>query len=235
MWKRQKRMAYRQFMDRKFCSNSCSNEFRKEIPKIKISKNCKHCNTMFYKPEWITKKKQWCTTNYCSDKCRYKSISDRSKPVCVYKKCLVCKEAFTRKDEKSWGLWKYKKTCSIECQYILAADKRKGEHNPSWKGGITPLNHTVRGCIKNEFWKKEILKRDNYTCQECKVRGGRLEVDHIKPFWLIMFENGIKNLNSALECCELWDIDNGRTLCHNCHVKTATYAGRAVKITNLFK
>ena len=33
----------------------------------------------------------------------------------------------------------------------------------------------------------------------------------------------------ALECTELWDLENGRTLCVPCHKLTDTYGGRCVK------
>ena len=40
----------------------------------------------------------------------------------------------------------------------------------------------MRPCV--DVWKvikARILKRDDYTCAYCGVRGGRLEVDHILP------------------------------------------------------
>jgi hypothetical protein len=51
--------------------------------------------------------------------------------------------------------------------------------------------------------QKEILKRDNYTCQLCQVQGGWLQVDHIK---------------SWAEYPDLrFDENNCRTLCMGCH------------------
>lgn len=54
-----------------------------------------------------------------------------------------------------------------------------------------------------------MFKRDNYTCVICGQRGGKLNADHIKPF--------------ALYPDSRFDLDNGRTLCFNCHTKTETY------------
>ena len=59
--------------------------------------------------------------------------------------------------------------------------------------------------------------------------GGRLNADHIKQMALIVYENELKTIHDAFECEELWDLNNGRTLCEECHKTTDTY-GRAGKI-----
>ena len=48
-----------------------------------------------------------------------------------------------------------------------------------------------------------IYMRDDYTCQQCKVRGGRLEAHHVKSF--------------AIHPELRFDVDNGITLCKSCH------------------
>lgn len=52
-------------------------------------------------------------------------------------------------------------------------------------------------------WRSRVFERDNYTCQRCGKRGGRINAHHIKPF----------AGNSALRLA----INNGITLCENCH------------------
>lgn len=66
-------------------------------------------------------------------------------------------------------------------------------------------------------WRSDILSRDNYTCQYCKIRGCELEVHHINPFYKIVEDNNIKSIEDAYKCNELWDIKNGITLCKDCH------------------
>lgn len=84
-----------------------------------------------------------------------------------------------------------------------------GEKNPAWKGGVTPINKLIRNSTEYQRWRMAVLKRDNFICQFCGIRGGKLEADHIKPFSLFL---------------ELrFDINNGRTLCVECHKKTPTY------------
>ena len=43
---------------------------------------------------------------------------------------------------------------------------------------------------------------------------------------VIIKENKLTNSGDALKCKELWDIDNGITLCKNCHKLTDSYAGK---------
>lgn len=66
-------------------------------------------------------------------------------------------------------------------------------------------------------WRKEIFKRDNYTCRKCYISGCYLEAHHIKPLRIILKEYNINTIEKAKHCKELWNIDNGLTLCTNCH------------------
>lgn len=79
----------------------------------------------------------------------------------------------------------------------------------NWKGGITTLNKKVRDSFEYKQWRQAVFERDNYTCQHCGIRGGILNADHLKPFALFIR----LRLN----------LDNGRTLCIDCHKKTDTY------------
>lgn len=70
-----------------------------------------------------------------------------------------------------------------------------------------------------------------FKCVLCGYdKGNVLEADHIKPFALILEENKIKTLKEAYGCLELWNVDNGRTLCKNCHKTTSTYGSRTTKL-----
>lgn len=101
-----------------------------------------------------------------------------------------------------------------------------GEKHPNWKGGISGLNAQVRGCPEMIQWRKQIFKRDDYTCVLCKRKRKPedrvvLNADHHpKLFYLILEENNITTFEQAIACEELWDIKNGRTLCVECHLPT---------------
>lgn len=107
-------------------------------------------------------------------------------------------------------------------QIGLKAKKPKGKNHYSWNK-FRSLKLKVRNCPRYISWRKSVFKRDNYICQYCKEKGGKLNVDHIKSFSLIWKENNIKSMKQALLCKEFWDINNGLTLCIDCHKKTDTY------------
>jgi len=99
----------------------------------------------------------------------------------------------------------------------------RGEKSHLWKGGITKLYARIRGSFKYRQWVSDIFTRDNFTCQKCSQRGGKLHAHHIEQFAVIMKKNNIKTFEEAMNCEELWNINNGRTLCLKCHKKTDTY------------
>ena len=87
--------------------------------------------------------------------------------------------------------------------------KNIGAKNSNWKNGITPINKMIRESREYKLWRIAVFVRDNYTCIWCGQIGGKLVADHIKPF------ADYPELRFA--------IDNGRTLCEDCHKKTNTY------------
>ncbi len=80
---------------------------------------------------------------------------------------------------------------------------RTGPKSPRWKGGVTPENKLLRRCTEYKLWRTAVFERDNYTCQECGVHGVTLNAHHLLPF------STHKHLVTA--------IDNGQTLCDDCH------------------
>jgi 5-methylcytosine-specific restriction endonuclease McrA len=102
---------------------------------------------------------------------------------------------------------------SPKTEFKIGHQKNKGERHPNWRGGITPINLRIRVSKEFKLWRKAIFERDNYTCVWCGKRGKLIHADHIKPFSLF------PELRFAL--------DNGRTLCFDCHKKTSTFAGRS--------
>ena len=92
---------------------------------------------------------------------------------------------------------------------------QRGEKHWNWKGGISPLNNSLRSCIEFKEWRRKVFSRDNYTCVLCNYTGNKLEADHIKSF--------------AKYQLLRFDVDNGRTLCKKCHSETPNYKGRQLK------
>lgn len=95
-------------------------------------------------------------------------------------------------------------------------DAHRGNKCHLWRGGITPINQQIRTSFEYKLWRESVFKRDNWTCIWCGQQGGKLNADHIKPFAYF------PELRFA--------IDNGRTLCIDCHRKTETYANNYKKL-----
>lgn len=99
------------------------------------------------------------------------------------------------------------------------SESKRGEKSYQWKGGISKLNRSERqflmGTFEYKLWRRSVFKRDDYTCIWCGFKGPKLQADHIKP-WATYPE-----LRFA--------IDNGRTLCVDCHKKTDTYGSKALR------
>lgn len=93
---------------------------------------------------------------------------------------------------------------------------RFGELSPNWRGGRTKIAELIRKSEEYKKWRLKVYLRDNFTCQSCRKRGN-IEVHHIKELVKIIMENNIKNFNDAIICKELWDLNNGVTLCKDCH------------------
>jgi len=114
-----------------------------------------------------------------------------------------------------------------------------GANNPLWKGGITPLHIAIRTSLENKQWVRGVFKRDNYTCQECFIRGCELEAHHKKPFAIILreflaeysqfspIEDKETLVRLALTYKPFWNIANGKTLCEECHNRTKVYINGA--------
>lgn len=119
----------------------------------------------------------------------------------------IKKGSETRKANKIPGCWKGKKR-SILCPLSAETRKRmsesqKGEKSKNWKGGVTHINKRLRNSGEFKTWREEVFKRDNWTCQKCNVRGGKLHPHHI--------------LNFAEHEQLRFDVLNGITLCEKEH------------------
>lgn len=82
---------------------------------------------------------------------------------------------------------------------------QRGDKNVNWKGGVSPEHARIRKSAEMCEWKRNVFKRDNYTCQDCGQKSGNIRAHHVKQF---CFYPELR-----------FDLDNGKTLCETCHNK----------------
>ena len=122
---------------------------------------------------------------------------------------LICEQC----NKNFFSYFKTQRFCSKSC-YSIWQKGKPAYPNLVGKRGTKPrgFKKTPRdkyGSVEDIEWRTFVFQRDKYTCQECKQVGGRLEAHHIKAFK--------KYPDLRL------DINNGLTLCKECHKKTDTY------------
>ena len=123
------------------------------------------------------------------------------------------KISVANKGNKGWnkGLKGYSVSWNLGRKRSLAfRQKHAGKNCHFWKGGITPVNNLIRRSIAYRTWRKAVFERDDYRCYDCGVKGVRMQAHHILAF----------STYPRLR----FDIQNGITLCEECHRKTPNYA-----------
>ena len=107
----------------------------------------------------------------------------------VILKCKQCRKEFEVKN--------YRKDeamfCSRECAYKYR------------DSNLSTENEKIRRNKDYKIWRELVFERDNWTCQKCLERGFELNAHHIENF------SDNKDLR--------FNIDNGITLCRECHYK----------------
>ena len=202
---------------------------------------CEFCQSPFEKPKSCSMKNWW-TTRFCSIKCfraaaNQKKADERAAEGWV-KTCGLCGIEYQRKSYHSFAQWNRRNYCSRKCVNVgRRANEEKikklhdslrgqtagvflpGKKHPNWKGGKSSLALRIRRMKEYRHWYALVRYRDNGICRKCGAKEKPIDVDHIKPFLLILKENNIHSLKEAKECKELWDTTNGQVLCTTCHAE----------------
>ncbi|BDH63300.1 hypothetical protein MTP04_34300 [Lysinibacillus sp. PLM2] len=93
----------------------------------------------------------------------------------------------------------------VRCMECYLQSNR-GENHPNWNPNLTDEERMkYRKYSEYEYWRMAVYERDKYTCQSCgNNKGGNLVAHHLDSYdW----------------CKEKrTDINNGITLCEDCHL-----------------
>jgi hypothetical protein len=174
---------------------------------MKIKIICKNCKKEF---ETLSFRIKYNRGKFCSRKCmgKWNSVNHTKENNPNWRGgkkkriCMICKNEFLIKPsviKKGSGMF-----CSNKCAGIWMSKNCIGKNSSNWKGGITVIKRGIKRSLEYREWRKEVLKRDNFTCRKCFKKNSRI-AHHIKPFALFI------ELRFA--------IDNGMTLCYDCHKK----------------
>lgn len=184
------------------------------------AKTCLHCGGLTQR-RYAESYKEYDKRRYCSRECG--AAARRGKPLTeAHKQALREKqtgfkhrpESIAKISGKNSYLWKGGKPKCSDCGCTLAntkatrcfpcyAKQAVGENSAHWLGGVTPEKAKIRNSRQMVEWRKAVFLRDNYTCQLCKKRGTHLHAHHLIPF----------SVDEKLR----FDIENGQTLCKECH------------------
>ena len=143
-------------------------------------KTCK-CGNQFYEFPYMKGKTKFCSTN-CANKANAKKNS----------------ESKIGKNNPMYGISPWNKKKGHLMDYMP-----KGESHYNWKGGTKDESKKGRSSFEWRKWREKVFKRDSYTCQICKVKGGDLIPHHIKLFRFFKKDR--------------YKVVNGVTLCRRCH------------------
>lgn len=186
-----------------FCGRVCKIKHAKRISGYpKLIGQCAYCQ-MDIVAKASNFDKPW--RKYCSQSCR--TISNNKKMIPSDRQREWARELGKK--------MKYRKI-SNETR-IKNREANLGNKSHFWKGGLTSENTKLRNSVFSRNWRKAVYERDNYTCQKCGLRSKKgksviLNADHIKP-WSLFPELR-------------FNINNGRTLCIDCHRNTETFGSR---------
>jgi endogenous inhibitor of DNA gyrase (YacG/DUF329 family) len=187
---------------------TCGREDFKNLTAVKIHHTKSHGESIAgfeYDCSWCGDTVVRNTTEYkkafCSDSCRDSWQSDNwsgedNPNFQNAKKDFKCKNCGDIYTQYEWfeGRTKF---CSTDCLGDWRSNNWTGEDSPVWK----EVNAETEKFTTAE--RRQILERDNYTCQECGETEVKLNAHHINP--------------AASYPKKAHDIDNGVTLCIDCH------------------
>jgi len=99
---------------------------------------------------------------------------------------------------------KTENTKGCGCLQHIVPDHLRGENHPWYDHELTDEDRELgRHFPGQDAFRSSIFQRDDYTCQACGVRGGRLAGHHIRP-WKYFEADRFKTWNLV-------------TLCKSCH------------------
>lgn len=205
-----------------YCSQECKSNHQKELllgennPNFKnatIIKECSNCSKEILVLKCNLKNSDGTIKEnfYCSQKCKAEHqkeiLKGKNNPKfsSIEVECVYCGKSLLR--TPVYINDRNNVFCSKECKANWQSQFIRGKNHPLYDTTISEEEREIgRNFDGYKYWRREVFKRDNYTCQICQCgKGGNLHAHHLDAYhW----------------CKEKrTDINNGVTLCNSCHNK----------------
>lgn len=153
---------------------------------------CTHCGTVDRRKKYQLDKHD---ENFCSPECYHEYVSENNEGRMIT--CHVCGE----KEYKQPSHLEYSSSGKYFCSRQCKGQHYSGENNPMWKDkDYSDFTKTPAG----RAWRQAVIERDAGICQDCGSEPQTPHTHHIKP------KSEFPELKT--------DVDNGVTLCEDCHV-----------------
>lgn len=191
-----------QFKDAVYCSNSCLGKSKES----KFEVDCSYCGNKVRKKRY---KKDAHEYYYCNQTCRTQHLKRLMLGVGnpnygrIQHNCDGCDkliEVIPSKLAKQQYVF-----CSNDCYKENIGQYFSGSNNPFWNPMLTMEDRVKQRKYEEYYkWRFDVFERDSFTCQKCyDNKGGNLIAHHI--------------LNYSEHPDLRTEMDNGITLCEDCH------------------
>lgn len=169
---------------------------------IKNRQSKVHCKCLICDNEWETKVFNLISNETGCPECKRLKLSEINKKDKIKISCHKCGKIMEVRPSsiKRSG----RKFCSEECETAWRKEYYSGENNPNWNEFLSEEERIDERKYPEYYnWRSKVFERDDYTCQHCKRRGYELNAHHLNSY------NWDKEHRT--------DVDNGVTLCKDCH------------------
>lgn len=203
---------YNNFDSKIIVKCKCGNDFETTLRTAK--------NAMKYKKGFSCSN---CTIVYLSE--RFRRPFEEVKQDFELNGCILITKA--SEYENSWSRLKYIAKCGHENETSYTSFKNSKnylcsdcikqinakENAYNWKGGIyNTESEAFRKTYAFKKWRKDVFVRDHYTCQCCGKISSKLNAHHLDGYnWCVD---------------KRVDVDNGITLCKECHLEFHSLYGQ---------
>jgi transcription elongation factor Elf1 len=218
------------------CDN-CGLSIKRTIRNVKLGRSkwnnsdiCRSCSAKLS----IHKKPQCSSVYWLDDEVKERhSLSIKNSE--SYKIGILNREDISGSKNPMFGKKHKKETIK---KMSISRTGKIGENSTAWKGGKLSITRLVKGFQYRNGWYKKVYERDNFKCTRCNSKD-RIEAHHIKPIKQIIDENKMLFEDNDKLYLYLINLDiiidekleNGITLCRNCHKKEHINFGSHYPIT----